>query len=266
MKVLWLFAHPDHRSLSGALKTEGLRTLDAHGHRHEVSDLHAMKWNPVVDADDYAHDPDDRLRIGDASERAYAEGRLSPDIRAEQEKLAWADTLVVQFPLWWYGMPAILKGWFDRVFVKGFAFGLTDPATGRPRRYGDGKLAGKRAMVVVTAGARAATLGPRGVNGDLNDLLFPLQHGTLWYTGMSVVPPLLIPSADRATGEDYETAALRLRERLRTLPTTEPLPFRHQNTGDYDDELLLHPHLAGGHQGPAAHYTTPPPPSHAEPS
>ncbi len=193
MKVLWLFAHPDHRSLSGALKTEGLRTLDAHGHRHEVSDLYAMKWNPVVDADDYAHDPDDRLRIGDASERAYTEGRLSPDIRAEQEKLAWADTLVVQFPLWWYGMPAILKGWFDRVFVKGFAFGLTDPATGRPRRYGDGKLAGKRAMVVVTAGARAATLGPRGVNGDLNDLLFPLQHGTLWYTGMSVVPPAAHP-------------------------------------------------------------------------
>ncbi|UQA94179.1 NAD(P)H-dependent oxidoreductase [Streptomyces halobius] len=263
MKVLWLFAHPDPRSLSGALKTEGLRTLDAHGHEHRVSDLYAMKWNPVVDADDYAHDPADRLLVGDASERAYATGRLSPDIRSEQEKLAWADTLIVQFPLWWYGMPAILKGWFDRVFVKGFAFGITDPATGRPQRYGDGKLAGKRAMVIVTAGARAATLGPRGVNGDLNDLLFPLQHGTLWYTGISVVPPLLIPSADRATPDDYATAATRLRDRLPSLPTTAPLPFRHQNTGDYDDGLLLHPHLATPHHpGPSAHYTAPPPPAH----
>ncbi|MGP8300348.1 NAD(P)H-dependent oxidoreductase [Streptomyces inhibens] len=262
MKVLWLFAHPDQRSLSGALKTEGLRTLEAHGHQYRVSDLYAMNWNPVVDADDYGHDPADRLLVGNASERAYADGHLSPDIRAEQQKLAWADTLIIQFPLWWYGMPAILKGWFDRVFVKGFAFGITDPATGRPRRYGDGKLADKRAMVITTAGARAATLGPRGVNGDLNDLLFPLQHGTLWYTGISVVPPLLIPGADRTTPTTYATAATRLRARLHTLPTTEPLPFRHQNTGDYDDDLLLHPHLPAPRTGPAAHYTAPPPPVH----
>ncbi|QHC26446.1 NAD(P)H-dependent oxidoreductase [Streptomyces sp. GS7] len=264
MKVLWLFAHPDHRSLSGSLKAEGLRTLEAHGHQHRVSDLYAMKWNPLVDAADYGtHDPADRLHIADASERAHAAGRLSPDIVAEQEKVTWADTLVVQFPLWWYGMPAILKGWFDRVFIKGFAFGLTDPATGRSRRYGDGPLTGKRAMVVVTAGARAATLGPRGVSGDLNDLLFPLQHGTFWYTGMSVAPPLLIPSADRTTPDAYETAATRLRDRLLTLPTTDPLPFRHQNTGDYDDDLLLHPHLTpAAPTGPVAHYTAPPPPAH----
>ncbi|MFE1770058.1 NAD(P)H-dependent oxidoreductase [Streptomyces sp. NPDC059008] len=262
MKVLWLFAHPDQRSLSGALKTEGLRTLEAHGHQYRVSDLYAMKWNPVVDADDYGHDPSDRLLVGEASERAYTNGHLSPDIAAEQRKLTWADTLIVQFPLWWYGMPAILKGWFDRVFVKGFAFGLHDAATGRPRRYGDGRLTGKRAMVITTAGARAATLGPRGVNGDLNDLLFPLQHGTLWYTGISVVPPLLIPGADRATPTAYGTAAARLRERLHTLPTAEPLPFRHQNTGDYDDDLLLHPHLTPTPTGPAAHYTSPPPPTH----
>ncbi|WP_199836286.1 NAD(P)H-dependent oxidoreductase, partial [Streptomyces sp. NRRL F-4489] len=130
MKVLWLFAHPESRSLNAALRTEGLRTLEAHGHEHTLSDLYAMKWNPVVDAADYDHDPSDRLQVGDASERAYATGRLSPDIADEQRKLAWADTLVLQFPLWWYGMPAILKGWFDRVFVKGFAFGHTDPATG----------------------------------------------------------------------------------------------------------------------------------------
>ncbi|ARF59616.1 NAD(P)H-dependent oxidoreductase [Streptomyces gilvosporeus] len=262
MKILWLFAHPDERSLSAALKTDGLRTLEAHGHQHRVSDLYAMKWNPVVDPADYGHDPTERFHVGPASERAYTEGRLSPDIASEQQKLAWADTLIIQFPLWWYGMPAILKGWFDRVFVKGFAFGITDPATGRPQRYGDGKLTGKRAMVIVTAGARAATLGPRGVNGDLNDLLFPLQHNTLWYTGMSVVPPLLIPGADRTTPETYETATTRLRDRLLTLPSTTPLPFRHQNTGDYDDNLLLHPHLTPALTGPAAHYTSPPPPAH----
>ncbi|MEU9118316.1 NAD(P)H-dependent oxidoreductase [Streptomyces sp. NPDC048506] len=262
MKVLWLFAHPDQRSLSGALMSHGLRTLEAHGHQHRVSDLYAMKWNPVVDAADYDHDPTDRFLVGPTSERAYTEGHLSPDIVSEQEKVTWADTLIIQFPLWWYGMPAILKGWFDRVFVRGFAFGLTDPATGRLRRYGDGRLVGKRAMVITTAGARASTLGPRGVNGDLNDLLFPLQHGTLWYTGISVVPPLLIPAADRTTPTAYETATARLGDRLRTLPTTAPLAFRHQNTGDYDDDLLLHPHLPPAPTGPAAHYASQPPPVH----
>ncbi|MFI0258919.1 NAD(P)H-dependent oxidoreductase [Streptomyces sp. NPDC017056] len=259
MKVLWIAAHPEQRSLNGALKDEGIRTLRAHGHEVQLSDLYAMKWNPVVDADDFDHAPEARLHVGNASERAYTGGHLSPDIRAEQEKVTWADALVVQFPLWWYGMPAILKGWFDRVFVKGFAYGIDDPATGRTLRYGDGPLAGKRAMTVVTAGARPASIGPRGVNGDLDDLLFPLHHGTYWYTGMSALPPFLVPSADRMTPEGFETTADALRTRLLAIPTTPPLPFRRQNSPDYDpDTLTLRPDLAPHTTGPAAHYTDAP--------
>ncbi|MFH8345050.1 NAD(P)H-dependent oxidoreductase [Streptomyces sp. NPDC018045] len=259
MKVLWLAAHPEERSLNGSLKDEGLRTLRAHGHEVQLSDLYAMKWNPVVDADDFDHTPGARLQISAAAERAHGNGTLSPDIRAEQEKVTWADTLVVQFPLWWYGMPAILKGWFDRVFVKGFAYGINDPATGQPLRYGDGPLTGKRAMTVVTAGARPSSIGPRGVNGDLNDLLFPLHHGTFWYTGMSVVPPFFVPSADRMTPTTFEDTVDRLRDRLLDLPSTPPLPFRRQNSADYDPETLtLRPDLAPHTTGPALHYTETP--------
>ncbi|PSL00240.1 NAD(P)H dehydrogenase (quinone) [Murinocardiopsis flavida] len=259
MKVLWIFAHPEQRSLSGALRDDGIRTLRDNGHEVRESDLYAMRWNPVVDGGDFAHDPAERLVVGDVSERAYAAGRLSGDIRAEQEKIAWADTLVLQFPLWWYSMPAILKGWFDRTFVKGFAFGVTDPHTGQTLRYGEGMLAGKRAMVVVTAGARESSLGPRGVNGELNDLLFPLQHGTLWYAGIAVVPPLLVHGADRATADDYTSSRARLRERLTALPTAAPIPFRTQNGGDYDADLVLRPHLAPHGSGPAVHSAVPAP-------
>lgn len=259
MKVLWVAAHPEQRSLNGALKDEGIRTLRAHGHEVQLSDLYAMKWNPVVDADDFDHTPEERLHVGHAAERAYTGGRLSPDIRAEQEKITWADTLVVQFPLWWYGMPAILKGWFDRIFVKGFAYGIDDPATGQALRYGDGPLTGKRAMTVVSAGARPSSIGPRGVNGDLDDLLFPLHHGTYWYTGMSALPPFLVPSADRMTPEGFETTADALRTRLLAIPTTPPLPFRRQNSPDYDpDTLTLRPGLAPHTTGLAAHYTDAP--------
>ncbi|GCD36195.1 NAD(P)H dehydrogenase [Streptomyces chrestomyceticus JCM 4735] len=259
MKVLWLAAHPEERSLNSSLKNEGIRTLRDHGHEVQLSDLYAMKWNPVVDADDYDHSPTERLHISKAAHHAYTNGNLSPDIRAEQEKVTWADTLVVQFPLWWYGMPAILKGWFDRVFIKGFAYGIDDPATGQALRYGDGPLTGKRAMAVVTAGARPSSIGPRGVNGDLNDLLFPLHHGTFWYTGMSAAPPFLVPSADRTTPATFEDTAARLRTRLLELPSTPPLPFRRQNSPDYDPETLtLHPHLAPHTTGLALHYTDAP--------
>lgn len=257
MNVLWIFAHPEPRSLGGSLRDEGLRTLREEGAEVRESDLYAMKWNPVVDAGDFgsaaqSDRDDDRLIVGTTSKNAFVSGELSEDIRAEHEKLAWADTVIVQFPLWWYGMPAILKGWFDRVFVKGFAYGVQRP-DGRTSRYGEGVLAGKRAMVLLTAGAPEATIGPRGVNGEINDVLFPLQHGTLWYAGMSVLPPLTVCGADRVSPEQYDVAAEALRGRLRTLSTSDPIPFRSQNGGDYDENLVLRDDLAPGRSGIGVH-------------
>lgn len=257
MNVLWIFAHPEPRSLGGSLRDEGLRTLREEGADVRESDLYAMKWNPVVDAEDFGSAAlgdreSDRLIVGDTSKNAFASGELSEDIRAEHEKLAWADTVIVQFPLWWYGMPAILKGWFDRVFVKGFAYGVQRP-DGKTSRYGEGVLAGKRAMVLLTAGAPEATIGPRGVNGEINDVLFPLQHGTLWYAGMSVLPPLTVCGADRVSPEQYDAAAEALRGRLRSLSTSDPIPFRSQNGGDYDENLVLRDDLAPGRSGIGVH-------------
>ncbi|MFI6343988.1 NAD(P)H-dependent oxidoreductase [Streptomyces sp. NPDC050560] len=255
MHVLWVSAHPDPRSLNGALRDEGVRALRGLGHEVEESDLYALRWNPVVDHADFAHDPEERLDVLEESERALRSGTLSPDIRREQEKLDRADTLVVQFPLWWFGMPAILKGWFDRLFVQGYAQGVPHPETGRAMRYGDGGLAGRRAFVVTTVGANAATTGPRGIHGDIDEVLFPLLHGTLWYTGMRVVPPLVVNGTVRLSDAEYGAAVERLRERLAALPDTPPIPYRRQNGGDYDEHLLLRPELAPGEAGIAIHRT-----------
>jgi NAD(P)H dehydrogenase (quinone) len=256
MKILWVFAHPDHRSLNGALLQEGLSALRAQGHDVRVSDLYAMRWKATVDADDYSHhEPGARLRVAPVSEVAQRGGTLSPDIEGEQRKLGWADAVVFQFPLWWYGMPAILKGWFDRVFVKGFAYGVRDPhCPGRTLRYGEGKLAGKRALTVVTAGSPPAPMGPRGVNGELDLVLFGLLHGTLWYAGMSVLPPFAVYGADRLPAPRFDTDAASLRERVLRMDEAEPLPYRRQNGGDYDDDLVLRPDLAPGATGLAVHY------------
>lgn len=251
--MLWIFAHPESRSLNGSLRDEGLRALADEGHETQVSDLYAMGWKAVVDADDTpAGGPGGG--VGDRQERAYAAGTLSADIRAEQEKLRRADALVLQFPLWWFGPPAILKGWFDRVLVQGYAFGLRDEE-GHVRRYGDGGLAGRRALVVTSVGARPSGFGPRGVHGDVEEVLFPVQHGVFWYTGMAALPPYVVYGADRMTPARYAEYAAGLRARLRELPTADPVPFRHEQGGDYDADLVLRADLAPGAAGLGVHRT-----------
>ncbi len=254
MKVLWIYAHPEQRSLNGTLRAEGLRALAADGHEVRESDLYAGDFKPVVDAGDFHRESCERLFVGAEQERAYVAGKLADDIQAEQEKIAWADTLVFQFPLWWFGPPAILKGWFDRVLVQSFAFGVRDEF-GRTRRYGDGGLAGKRALVVTSVGARESSFGPRGIHGHIDEVLWPLLHGTFWYTGMEALPPYVVYRADRAAPAEVEAHGAAFRDRLRALPHEAPIPYRTESGPDYDADLVLHPDRAPGRTGIGAHLT-----------
>ena len=192
MKVLLVFAHPERHSLSGALRDVAVAELQAQGHEVRVSDLYAEGWKASVDRADFPEmAEDERLRVAGASGQAFAAGSLTEDVKAEQEKLLWADTLILQFPLWWYSMPAILKGWVDRVYALGFAYGVGEQSdTHWGDRFGEGTLAGKRAMLIVTAGGWATHYAPRGVNGPIEDILFPINHGILYYPGYTVLPAL----------------------------------------------------------------------------
>ena len=80
----------------------------------------------------------------------------------EQAKLRQADAIVFQFPIWWFSFPAILKGWVDRVFAYGLAYGYKD--AGNQHRYGEGGFAGKRALLSVTVGGPLEDYGARGIN------------------------------------------------------------------------------------------------------
>lgn len=171
--------------------------------------------------------------IGHLAGQAPARGEQTPEVTREQDRLAAAELLVLKFPLWWYGPPAILKGWFDRVLAEGFAYGDADPQTGIPRRYGDGGLAGRRALVVVTVGEDAATLGPRGLSGDLDQVLFPLTHGVLWYTGIEVLGLHVVHDADSLGAEGTVRERERLAERLSRIESEGAVPFRALRDGDY---------------------------------
>jgi len=190
-----------------------------------------------------------------SSQRAFENGRQSKDIELEQKKLLWADALIMQFPLWWFSLPAILKGWVDRVYAYGFAYGVGEHSDLHwGNRYGEGTLAGKRAMLMVTAGGWESHYSPRGVNGSIDEILFPIEHGILYYPGFDVLPPFVLYRTGKIDEAGYPMICEALGQRLDALWTTAPIPFRPQNGGDYEiPALTLRPELAPEKIGIAAH-------------
>jgi NAD(P)H dehydrogenase (quinone) len=256
MNILLVYAHPEPRSLNGSLKDFAVRHLEAAGHRVTVSDLYAMRWQPNVDVGDRLdHPAGERFDPAHASAHAFAHGTQPAELVAEQAKLRAADVVILQFPLWWFAMPAILKGWIDRVYAYGFAYGVGEHSDARwGDRYGEGSFAGKRAMLVVTAGGWESHYGPRGINGPIDDLLFPIQHGMLYYPGFAVLPPFVVYRTGRLDDARFAAIRAQLAARLDTLATTPPIAFRPQNAGAYHiPECTLRADIAPDVTGFAAH-------------
>jgi len=256
MNVLLVYAHPEPRSLNGSLKDFSVKRLEDAGHVVQVSDLYAMKWKASLDA----HDRTDRqtdmpFDPSLDSKHAFENGLQTKDIALEQDKLVWAEAVILQFPLWWFSMPAILKGWVERVYAYGFAYGVGEHSDARwGDRYGEGTMAGKRAMLIVTAGGWEPHYGPRGINGPIDDLLFPIQHGILYYPGFDVLPPFMIYRTGRIDEARYSKICDSLGQRLDELWKTAPISFRPQNAGAYEiPELTLRPDIAPDERGFAAH-------------
>jgi NAD(P)H dehydrogenase (quinone) len=251
MNILIVYAHPDPQSLTASLKNFAVDVLTQAGNAIQISDLYAMNWKAPINGDDFLERINlDRLDIVKESGTAFSEGTQTPDVIAEQEKLRWADAVIFQFPYWWFSMPAMMKGWVERVFVYGFAYGVGGT---NHLRYGDGNLKGKRAMLSITIGGSERDYSERGINGAIADLLFPIHHGILFFPGMTVLPPFLVYGAGRLTLESYEAVAEDYKQRLLTLFTTKPIPFRNQNGGDYDENYQLKPGKEGNATGLSIH-------------
>jgi len=238
MNVLIVHAHPEARSFNAAMMQIAAETLRAAGHVVAVSDLYAQHFNPVAGPDDFGCRRDPDYLVYALEQRHNVEqGTLAPDIAAELDKLLSAELVIFNFPIYWYGMPAIMKGWIDRVFVSGLCYG------GR-RIYDRGGLRGKRAMLAVSLGGSPQLFGPDGIHGDIEVLLQPILQGMLAYTGMTVLPPFIawhVPYIDA----DARAAILdEYRVRLKQLDTLTPLRF--PSLADYDERLRpLRPAAAG---------------------
>jgi len=231
MKVFIVHAHPEPKSFNGAMTRLAEETLRGAGREVKVSDLYAMKWDPVSDRRNFTTVKDAAYYKQQIEEMHASEaGGFSPDILAEMEKLEWCDALVLQFPLWWFGLPAILKGWADRVLAMGRTYG-------GGRWYDNGVFRGKRAMLSLTTGGPETMYGPAGLNGHIETMLFPIQHGILYFTGFDVLPPFVAWSVARAGDEKRREYLEAYRRRLLDLPGTPPI--RYPSLADYDETMQL---------------------------
>ncbi|XP_061254973.1 ribosyldihydronicotinamide dehydrogenase [quinone] isoform X3 [Bos mutus] len=202
-KVLIVYAHQEPRSLNGSLKDVAVAELSQQGCSVIVSDLYAMNFEPRATGKDITGTLSNPgfFNYGVEAHKAYKKQSLSSDIIEEQKKLQEADLVIFQFPLYWFSVPAVLKGWMDRVLCQGFAFDF-------PGSYDDGFLKGKLAILSLTTGGTASMFSKTGVNGDFRYFLWPLQ--------ISFGPEM-------ASEEERKGMVASWAQRLKTLWEEEPI-------------------------------------------
>jgi len=217
MNILLVFAHPEPHSFNGAMLRTAVAALEAAGHQVQVSDLYAQPFDPVSDRRNFTT-VQDVVYFKQQAEEVYAAGHqgFAAEVEAELQKLAWCDVMIWQFPLWWFGVPAVLKGWVDRVFAMGRAYGSG-------RIYETGFFRGKRALLSLTTGGPAEAYEPGGLQGDLAGILRPIHRGMLQFTGFTVLAPQVVYGPARQSGEQRAAALAAWAARLPGLAVEAPL-------------------------------------------
>ncbi|AOS81114.1 MULTISPECIES: NAD(P)H-dependent oxidoreductase [Hydrogenophaga] len=210
MNVLIVYAHPEPRSFNRALLDTSLRVLKEEGHTVEVSDLYAMGFNPVATAGDFTERRfPHALQYDREQKQASQRQGFTDDIQAEIDKLLRCELLILQFPLWWFSVPAIMKGWIDRVFANGTVYGAGG------KRFDQGGLKGRKAMLSFTTGCFPEMMESDGLLGQRDVILWHLHHGTFGYSGLQVLQPFVgwsIQYSDEAQRHAHlEAYAARLR-------------------------------------------------------
>jgi NAD(P)H dehydrogenase (quinone) len=208
--ALVVHAHPEPASFSAAQARVAEATLRDRGYDVTTLDLYAAHWAPVLDRGEFAPAPGP-FKPQAAQARAFADDSLAGDVRADLDRLLAADLLVLSFPLWWFSMPAVLKGWVDRVFVMGAVFG------GPLGLFGDAALAGRRALLLLSTGGPAEAFAPEGTFGDLDAFLFHVHRGMLEFVGYDVLEPVVTFGPAHLDDEERAGALTAVREAFDAL-------------------------------------------------
>jgi len=177
MKNLIVYAHPNSGSLNHFFKQTVLEILQESGEEIAVRDLNEINFNPVLSLEDM---------------NGQRMGTVADDVKTEQDFITWADRIIFIYPIWWTGMPAIMKGYIDRVFSYGFAY-----------RYDQGiqkgLLTGKKTIIINSHGKSNAEYEAMGMD---KALILTSDTGIFTYSGLEIQQHFYFDKADRASADN----------------------------------------------------------------
>ncbi|GAB3220329.1 NAD(P)H oxidoreductase [Glycomyces halotolerans] len=186
--ALVVVAHHRPDSLTAHIGRKVADRLEAGGYRIDRMDLHAEGFDP-------------RMTVADQPDWGDRDKIYSEEVRAHQARLLNAEVIVPVFPVYWFSLPAILKGWIDRVWGYGFAYGRSKP-----------RLAGRRMLWLGLAGAAAgdsiAPVMKEALEGQLRD-------GISYYCGIAEAAVEILFDAEAQPQIVDESGNLTLGEELR---------------------------------------------------
>ena len=186
MKHLIIYSHPNPNSLNSHLKNVVAAHLEENNHEVVIRDLYALNFNPILSFEDMA---------------GQRSGLVSEDVKKEQDFITWADCITFIHPIWWTGLPALMKGYIDRVFSYGFAY-----------RYDagvqKGMLSGKQTVIINTQGKSKAEYESIGMD---KALLLTSDKGIYIYCGLEIKQHFFFDAADRAAPERIEEWKTKIR-------------------------------------------------------
>ncbi|MDX9752841.1 MAG: NAD(P)H-dependent oxidoreductase [bacterium] len=181
MNVLVVYCHPNPLSFNQAILETTVELLKEQGHVVHIRDLYALSFNPALGPTDF---------------QAFQSGQIPPDIAIEQEEIRWANRLVVIHPIWWTNMPALLKGYIDRVLFHGFAYTYVD---GQP----NGLLTDKEVIIINTSGTPNEIYQQSGMHDAIRAAS---DVGVYQFCGIKVLAHLFygaVPHVDDQTRKGY---------------------------------------------------------------
>ena len=160
MNVVIVLAHPETMSFNGHLACMAAQTLTEEGALVRLVDLYGAHFDPCEGPRHFqVRRCPERFDAQTEQRFSYEHGLLPSDVEREMEQVRWADVVLLQFPLWWFGLPAMLKGWMDRVFVYGGLYSSSN-------RRDSGVCRNKKAVMCDTTGSSEKACAHNGIEGD----------------------------------------------------------------------------------------------------
>ena len=217
MKAFIVYWHPEPKSFNGAMFRTACETLAADGHEVSTSDLNEMGFNPVSGRHNFITVKDSSYFKQQIEElHATDVHGFAAEVEGELKKMERCDLMIWQFPLWWFGLPAELKGWVDRVFAMGRTYGSG-------HFYENGIFQGKRAFLALTTGGAEEAYRRGGFNGDIEAILRPIHRGMLQFVGFDVLAPQIVYGPVHLSEEQRKQHLATYASRLQRIADESPI-------------------------------------------